>query len=93
MLTIQIVEYIAKLARLGLNKKEKEKFGEQLSKILDFVEQLQKVEVKNIEPIAQITGLENRERIDEVEQFAGEKKLLDLAPDTDNGYFKIKTVF
>jgi len=93
MLTKQEVEHIAQLTRLGLAEKEKEKFREQLSKILDYVAQLQEVDTKNIEPIAQITGLENIERKDVVEQEDYKERLLKLVPDRQDDYFKVKTVF
>lgn len=93
MLTKQEVEHIAQLARLGLSEDEKEKFREQLSKILDYVNQLQEVNTKNIEPISQITGLENIERGDLMKQGDYKEKLLKLAPERENNHFKVKAVF
>ncbi len=93
MLSKQEVEHIAKLARLGISEEEKEKFREQLSKILDYVKQLQEVDVKNVEPVAQITELENVERKDIVKQENYKEDLLKLSPDKEDGYFKVKAVF
>lgn len=55
---------IAQLARLELKEDEVEKFRTQLSGILDYVGQLSKVDTTGIEPIAQITGLQNVVRED-----------------------------
>lgn len=63
-LTKDEVLHIAKLARLELKEEEVEKFRTQLSEILEYVGQLQKVDTKGIEPIAQITGLQNVVRED-----------------------------
>lgn len=93
MLTKQEVEHIANLVRLGMSEQEKEKFREQLSEILDYVNQLQEVNVKNTEPISQITGLENIERNDLMKQEDYREKLLKLAPEQEDNHFKVKTVF
>lgn len=89
------VEKIALLARLGLKEEEKEVFAKQLSSILDYVEKLKEVETEGIEPTAQVTGLVNVYRDDEVLEQSGEvkKKLMDQAPDTEDGLVKTKSVF
>ncbi|MFH0851661.1 MAG: Asp-tRNA(Asn)/Glu-tRNA(Gln) amidotransferase subunit GatC [Candidatus Peregrinibacteria bacterium] len=53
------VRHIAKLARLQISDAEVEKFGRELSAILDYVAKLQKVSTKDVVPTAQITGLSN----------------------------------
>ncbi|MBI2552542.1 Asp-tRNA(Asn)/Glu-tRNA(Gln) amidotransferase subunit GatC [Candidatus Uhrbacteria bacterium] len=63
-LTKAEVLHIAKLARLELKEEEVEKFRTQLSEILEYVGQLQKVDTAGIEPISQITGLQNVVRED-----------------------------
>lgn len=95
MLTKAQVEQVARLARLGLTEKEKEKFRKELSKILDFVGQLQKAKTENIEPISQITGLTNVMREDKAKPRNQEQreKILDLAPAKRDKQFKVKAVF
>ncbi len=89
------VEHIALLARLGLTEAEKEKFAKQLSSILDYVEQLKEVETEGIEPTAQVTGLENVMRPDVIEKCPKEimKKLIELAPESEDNLVKTKSVF
>lgn len=88
------VKHIAKLARLGLTKKEEQKFEKELSSILSFVEKLQEVKTDKIEPTAQISGLENIVREDEGKSRSDEerKKLLELAPEKKDDHIKVKTV-
>jgi len=88
------VEHIAKLARLGLKSKEKKKFTEELSAILDFVDKLNQVKTDKIEPTAQVTGLENVVRRDKGRAKAKRKtdKLLDLAPAVEKRHVKVKAV-
>jgi len=51
------VRHIAKLARLRISDTEVEKFGHELSAILDYVAKLERVDTTGIEPTAQVTGL------------------------------------
>ncbi|MEA3272168.1 MAG: Asp-tRNA(Asn)/Glu-tRNA(Gln) amidotransferase subunit GatC [Patescibacteria group bacterium] len=94
-LKTQEVEHIAKLARLGLTEDEKKKFQDQISSILGYVEKLQKVDTKNVEPTAQVTGLINAIREDEVEACDKEtmKKLVDVAPMKKDNLVKTKAIF
>jgi aspartyl-tRNA(Asn)/glutamyl-tRNA(Gln) amidotransferase subunit C len=48
------VEYVAKLANLEVDANEKKELAEQLSKIVDYVEQLNKLDVSSVEPTSQI---------------------------------------
>lgn len=88
------VEHIAKLARIELKEKEKEKFTNDLSSILDYVDKLNQVDTSNIESISQITGLENILREDEVkkDKLAVADKILKEAPVKKDNYFKVPKI-
>lgn len=60
------IRHIAKLTRLQLREEEVEKFGKELSAILAYVEKLQEVNTKGVEPTAQVTGLNSVFRHDEI---------------------------
>jgi len=89
------VEHIALLARLGLTEAEKEKFAQQLSSILEYVEQLKEVNTDGVEPTAQVTGLENVMRADEmaVRPKAEMEKLIKMAPESEDNLIKTRSVF
>lgn len=87
------VEHIARLARIDLSKKEKVKFEKELSSILEFVSKLQEVDPKNIEPLSQVTGLENVLEDDEIKNQPNRKELLKNAPQKQDGFIKVKKVF
>lgn len=80
MLSPEQVRHIAKLARLGLNDSDVQKFSQQLSNILDYVEQLKKVDTSKVEPTSQVTGLQNVMREDKVERFSTREELLACSP-------------
>ena len=93
MISKKQVEHMAKLARIELTDQEKEKFTKELSSILDYVEQMNKVDTKNIEPIKQITGLKDVMREDKVGKKEKTKdKLLKQAPKRKQDYFKVPKI-
>lgn len=94
-MTKKEVEHIAILARLGLSEKEKELFSEQLSSILDYVSQLQKIDTQGVEPTAQITGLENVLAQDIIEEADAQVRsgLLKVAPELEDNLIKTSSVF
>ena len=94
-LTEKEVEKIASLARIRLTSEEKEKLAQEMGAILKYVEKLNEIDTKGVEPTAQVTGLENVFRKDEplgvVKTEPG--KLLEQAPDRRDDYVKVKAVF
>ena len=67
---------LAQLSRLKLTDEEIERFREELSSILDYVEVLDKVDTKGLEPTYQVTGLRNVMRRDEVKDYQAKPKEL-----------------
>ena len=93
-LKIKDIQHIANLARLELTKVEEKKYGEQLSAVLDYVEQLQEVDVNNIEATAQVTGLGNVMREDKIKDWDEQERNMALkqVPELENGQIKVKRV-
>jgi aspartyl-tRNA(Asn)/glutamyl-tRNA(Gln) amidotransferase subunit C len=60
------VRHIAKLARLRLTDEEVERFTTELTSIFNTIDVLQKVDTKDVPMTAQVTGLENAFRDDEI---------------------------
>ena len=84
---------LARLARLHLNDDEVEQFRSEISAILGYVEQLQNVDTKDLEPTYQVTGLKNVMRADEVKDYgATPDDLLKNAPATEKGHIKVKRI-
>jgi len=88
------VEHIAKLARIELTEKEKEKFANELSSILGYVEKLNQVDTSKVEGISQVTGLERVLREDEVrkEKLDIHDELIKEAPAKKNNFFKVPKI-
>lgn len=86
------VKHIASLARIGLDEKEIEKFATDLSSILDWIAQLEEVDVEGVLPTAHITGMDNISREDRIFNFTEREKIIALFPESKNGYDKVKSV-
>jgi len=89
------VKKIANLARIEINDKESEKYSTELSDILGFVEKLNEVDTKNIEPIAHITGAKNVVREDKIIEYSEETKdnIIKNFPEKKDRFDKVKAVF
>lgn len=92
MLTRDEVKKIAALARVGLSEKETEKYQQDLSAILDWVEQLKEVDVTGVEPTAHIAGVKNVLREDNAAEFPNKEDIVKLFPEAKDGYDKVKSV-
>ncbi len=92
MLTAQTVEHVAKLARLALTDDEKKLYAEQLSKIIDYFDELKAVNTDGVEPMAHALNIVNVLREDVVKTPPGRDLLLKNAPDQENGYFKVPKI-
>jgi len=95
MVTQKEVKRVAKLARIGLTKKEEEKFSRELSLILNYVEKLKEVNISKTLPTSHSIKMENvmREDLENEKLKMKNGKLLKLAPETKSGYLKVKSIF
>lgn len=82
---------LAKLSRLTLTDEEVDQFTGELAAILEYVEQLQKVDVDGVEPTYQVTGLSNVMRPDVEKSYGPDPaQLLKNAPKTEKNHFKVR---
>ena len=91
------IKHVASLARIGLSQSEEDKMKDQLGAIISFIEQLNKVNTDNIEPLYQTTGLVNSMRGDEYRgdfktDEALNSKLIGQAPAKQDNFIKVKSV-
>ncbi|HEY5805898.1 MAG TPA: Asp-tRNA(Asn)/Glu-tRNA(Gln) amidotransferase subunit GatC [Candidatus Saccharimonadales bacterium] len=90
-LTREDVLKLARLARLTITDEEAEKYRNELSKILEYFEQLQSVDVDGLEPTSQTTGLKNVMREDKVIDYGvTPDDLLRIAPKAEDRHVKVK---
>lgn len=86
------VAHVARLARLGLSQEEKEAFAGQLSRILEHIAVLNRLDTTDVPPLAHVLPLQNVVRRDAVGRSLGQDKVLANAPDADAGCFKVPKI-
>jgi aspartyl-tRNA(Asn)/glutamyl-tRNA(Gln) amidotransferase subunit C len=91
-LSLEEVEHIAVLARLGLSAAEKETFRDQLSEILDYVEMLNRLDTAGVPPTTSALPLSNAMRPDEVTPSLSTEDALANAPDAEANQFRVQAI-
>lgn len=86
------VAYVAHLARMHLSKEEIALFQGQLDQILEYVRQLQELDVEGVEPTAHATRVENVFRKDESRPGLDHDTALANAPAQSGGQFVVPKI-
>ena len=86
------VKKVADLARLKLNTNQVKHHAEQIEKILDYVNQLEKIDTKGVPCTTRAIEVINVLRKDANDKFDGREELLDLAPSRENDFFKVPKI-
>ncbi|NLT96409.1 MAG: Asp-tRNA(Asn)/Glu-tRNA(Gln) amidotransferase subunit GatC [Clostridia bacterium] len=91
-ITMKDVEHVALLARLELTDEEKQEQLEKLNQILDAMEVLNQVDTSHVEPLAHVLPINNVFREDELKESLPREKVLQNAPDHEEGMFKVPKI-
>ena len=86
------VKKVALLARLELNENEIKQHAGQLEKILDYINQLEKINTDNIPCTTRAREVINVLRKDEKKNYQNSEELLDLAPSREKKFFKVPKI-
>lgn len=86
------VEKIASLARLSISAQEAETYGSQLSNILDYIENLDKLDTSEVEPTYNVVGLLNVVRPDKLSDCLTQQEALSNAPDPSGGFYRVPRI-
>ena len=86
------VEHIAQLARLELTDQDKALFGEQLSHILSYMDQLKQVSTEGVPHTATVIEQTNAFRDDMPTPSLPVEKVLANAPETTDGFFVVPKI-
>lgn len=89
------VEHIAKLSRIAITDAEAERFSEQLSAVLSYMEMLNELDTSDTEPTIQVTGIRNRLRGDEAVPCDPETRdaIMSNFPEREGEYLRVPSVF
>lgn len=93
MLTKDQIKHVAKLANLPVTDQELEKYSNQLSKILDYIDQLNEVDTTNVEPTYNVSGKNTVLAQDQVKDSLTQNEAISNASVQKDGFFVTKGVF
>lgn len=86
------IEHIAQLSHLQLKDKDLEKLGQDLVSILDYIDQLKKIDISKVELGEEAEKMSLRE--DRVQLPLSEaSQLLALAPSSQGPHIKVQSIF
>lgn len=92
-ITRKTVDHVARLARLGLSEAERERMVQELGAILDYVGQLQAVDVEAASALFQVLPqAEAVLRADRQRSGLGREEALAEAPDHTGEYFRVPSI-
>jgi aspartyl-tRNA(Asn)/glutamyl-tRNA(Gln) amidotransferase subunit C len=104
MVSDKDVAYVADLAHLELTNEERSRMLKDLNSILGYIDRLNELDTRNVEPMAQVASLqsENKDnsgetfahamRLDEIRPCLPREEALRNAPETDGTFFKVPKV-
>ena len=86
------VKKVAGLARLKLDSNQVKHHAEQLEKILEYINQLEKIDTNGVTSTTRAIEVVNVFRSDANNKFENRDALLDLAPARENDFFKVPKI-
>jgi len=91
-ISLKDVEYIALLAHLRFTSEEKETIARQLNDILAYMEKLNQLDTKAVEPASHVIPLKNIFRGDNLSPSLPSDESLKNAPDQEDRFFKVPKI-
>ncbi len=91
-ITAEDVRKVAKLSRLDLEEDELVQYSNQLQEIIGYIEQLGKVDTKDISPTTRAVEVVNVLREDSVTSTKIRNELLELAPHREGDFFRVPKI-
>ena len=86
------IKYLSLLSRMDIDKNEIRDVEEKLSKIIDFVDQLQTISTDDIEPMAHPLNQSQRLRVDEVTETNDRENIQKNAQQIEKGMYLVPKV-
>ena len=86
------VKEIAKLARMKVADKDESELVTELNQILDWIEQLDEVDTKNVLPVTSVTSEILSQRDDKVTNLDQKDKVLANSPSDNSDFYVVPKV-
>jgi len=92
MIDREQVRKVAHLARLELTPTEETEFTTQLGDILDYIEQLNELDVSDIEPTTRAIDVINVTRTDVLQPDPNREAILQSSPQQEGDFFRVPKI-
>ncbi|MGB7270646.1 MAG: Asp-tRNA(Asn)/Glu-tRNA(Gln) amidotransferase subunit GatC [Albidovulum sp.] len=89
---IDTARRVAHLARIAVKEDDLPALAEELTGIVNFMEQLNEVDVEGVEPMTSVTPMRLKRRADVVTDGGIQAQILKNAPDAREGFFAVPKV-
>ena len=86
------IKHVAKLARISLDEKKTDSLTKDLSSIFKFIEQLNELDTKKVEPLSSILNEPLRSREDEINDGKIKDQVLKNSPKKNEEFFIVPKV-
>lgn len=89
---LETVHRVARLARIAVSDAEAETMQGELNTILDWIEQLNEVDVDGVEPMTSVIDTDMKKRADAINDGACAGQIVANAPVTEENFFLVPKV-
>lgn len=89
----ETIEYVGILAKLELSEEEKEQAKTDMASMLDYIDKLNELDTKDVEPMSHVFPVHNVFREDVVTNEDDRDRILKNAPEEKNGMFQAPKTF
>ena len=89
---LKTIKHIAKLSRISLEDEKAKKLATDLSSIFEFIEKLNELDTKGIDPLTSIAETTLKFRKDEVKSQNIREKILKNSPSDNEDFFVVPKV-
>ena len=87
-----VISKLARLSKLKFNEDEMKLISNDLSKMLEFINQLQDLDTEGIDPLIHVNEEINNWREDQVQGMISQEEALSNSPVKDGTYFKLPKI-
>lgn len=92
-LSPEAVKKIARLARLAVSERQVETYRTQLSGVLGYIDRLRQLDLKDVEPMANVGDFTNRLDEDVPGRTLSNAALMKMSPEASEPFVKVPRVF
>ena len=89
---LKTVKHISKLSRISINDEKAKKLSKDLNSIFKFIEKLNELDTKNIEPLTSIVQTNLKLRKDEIQSKNIREDILKNSPEDNEDFFVVPKV-